>query len=216
MKKSRYIAAALAMLLLGFTPAFQFVLYRKNIASVRELAERLDSLEAKTKEEFAGNYQYSQDSLALIRGDLRMLEKNIGQRVTNTNRAVIGNIERIDQVYSDVLTEQKKRTIDDMYSDDALEAQTRQGIACYHARDYARAHQILQEVATRQAENHPAAFYSAASLFNINRQDTGKYSFIKSEIERLALLGYVNPEMDEVRAFILAEENAAAMGVIGK
>jgi hypothetical protein len=166
---------------------------------------RLDALESISLE--------SSKNAAMERKEL---EKRVNGELRRTNSAVLGSLERIDRVYSDVLEEQRKKTVEDLYDDDILAQNLNSGIERYRMGNYVEAYGILKEVSARLPENADAQFYFLAADFNLNRQDSSKYDNILSHIQRLALLGYKNEEMEIISSFIETEQLARTNGEIAQ
>jgi hypothetical protein len=109
-----------------------------------------------------------------------------------------------------ILDEQKKRTIDDVYASDEVIERSERALRLYRDGDYAGAFRVLSPVRSLVRDDDKAMFCLIAAEFRINPQDRERYGAIVRGLRDLRLNGYRSDELDEIVAYIEAEE--AAMG----
>jgi hypothetical protein len=127
-----------------------------------------------------------------------------GIRITGTN----SRIQRIETVYSELLTAQLRRTLDSLYTEEGLREREEEAARLFREGRFAQAWAYYQIIAQALPENADAQFYHLYSLFLSNRLDRGNYRLIREGMETLERKGYRRAEIREVLAFIAMEENA--------
>lgn len=107
-----------------------------------------------------------------------------------------------------MLIEQKKRTIDDVYSEEQLKAMMQAGLECLHNQRYSKARASFMEICKYAPDNLEARFYATQALFLLNRLDRSQYAVIQKEFNILKENGFTKPEMEDILSYI-ANENSA-------
>ena len=130
------------------------------------------------------------------------------RRITATD----SRIQRIDTVYSNLLAEQRKRTLDSLYAQSALADKAAEAAGLFSRGRYAQANALYAVIAAEQPENAEARFYQHYSLFLANRLERGNYRQIKEGLELLQRGGYSRPEIGQTLEYIRLEEATALFG----
>lgn len=129
---------------------------------------------------------------------LDSVENGLSARITTTKRHIQSDIVKIDTVYSSLLDEQKKRTVDDVYLDETTTNRVAEGVALYRQGNYSEAYKTLQSVSAQTTDNHEAVFCMIASLYEINPLDSSKYPEIRRSLRELVSKGYWNERIDTI------------------
>ncbi len=139
-----------------------------------------------------------------------------GRRISDTNSR-IQRLERIytevleeqrdiQRKYADLLAEQKKKTLESLYSDVQITDRMTQGLELIKQEKYHQASELFSIVSTEQPWNNEARFYELYSLFLSNKYDRSQYRKIKEGFALLNRNGYNRSEMTEVLEIINTEE----------
>lgn len=164
------------------------------------LTRRIDTLEEENRAYFMESLQKLDEiSLNIQNGNSR-LSKRIG--VTDLR------VQKIDKVYGDVLSEQKKRTIDDVYPEEQLKAMMQTGMEYLHNQRYSQARASFMEICKYAPDNLEARFYATQALFLLNRIDRSQYAVIQKEFQILKENGFTKPEMEDILNYIANENDA--------
>ena len=115
-------------------------------------------------------------------------------------------IQRINTVYSNLLTEMEKRTVDSLYSESLLIDMEKEAAIFFQEGNYIQAMAHYAAVAEAQRENNNARFYYLYSLFLNNKMDRNNYQTIKEGLLALETHGYLRREIKDVLDFINYEE----------
>jgi hypothetical protein len=116
-------------------------------------------------------------------------------------------IQRIHTVYSMLLSEMQKRTIDSLYSELVLADMEQEARTLFNQGRHAQASIQYAAIAEAQPENREARFYYLYSLFLANRLDRSNYRLIKDGLQTLERNGYHRREIRYVLDFIDTEES---------
>jgi hypothetical protein len=131
-----------------------------------------------------------------------------GSRITGTNN----QIQRVDALYSELLAEQQKRTVDSIYTEASLIETEDEAARLFNEGNYAHAGSLYAMLAQSRPENFEARFYYLYSLFLTNKMDRGNYYQIKEGFTALERNGYQRPEMREALEYINVEETGLEAG----
>jgi hypothetical protein len=161
---------------------------------------RIDILEEENKAFFMESFQRLDEITLSVQDGNSKLSKRIG--VTDLR------VQKINKVYGDVLIEQKKRTIDDVYPEEQLKAMMQTGIEYLHKQKYAQARESFMEICKFAPDNLEARFYATQALFLLNRLDRSQYAIIQKEFQILKENGFTKPEMEDILNYIANENDA--------
>ncbi|MDL2228710.1 hypothetical protein LJC14_00495 [Treponema sp. OttesenSCG-928-L16] len=216
------ILAVLTALLLG-TLIFGLRFFHGYAASLEEQAEEALAAEGERLEEVLLMEMQerfdSQEALMAEQGEhiLNELESLRDALGIGTNRTVrqIGEtntrIEQLEKVYAELLAEQQKKTLDSLYAESTVIAMEHEAAEFFKQEQYGRAYDLYLTVSEEQPENSDARFYMYYSLFLINRHKRDNYRTVRNGFSLLKQAGYTRNEMDEVLAYIQAEEDGTAV-----
>ncbi|MCL2880324.1 MAG: hypothetical protein FWF29_08780 [Treponema sp.] len=147
--------------------------------------------------------------------EISAMETNLASKITNSTQTAMmqfrdtnNRIQALDAIYSGLLAEQKKRTLDSIYTEAALAEIEQAADRLFRTGNYARASVEYEAVARQRPKNTDARFYSLYSLFLSNKLDRSKYRQITEGLETLQRNGYQRVEINEVLDFITLEKNA--------
>lgn len=118
---------------------------------------------------------------------------------------VTTGIRKVDAVYSGLLAEQKKKTLDSVYSETDISAKYKEAIGFLDKKKFRQANELFSFVVTEQPDNLEARYYRIYSLFNMNTMDRNQYGLIQKELLLLEKSGFENPEIENILAFIESE-----------
>ena len=118
-----------------------------------------------------------------------------------------GRIQRINAVYSGILAEMEKKTLESLYTEVVLVDMEKEAQTLFRDKNYAQAYSRYAVLSDAQPENTEARFYSLYSLFMVNRMDSGNYPKIKDGLLALEKNGYIRAEIKETLEYIDLEEN---------
>jgi hypothetical protein len=171
-------------------------LIRENHGEMRELVKEESR---QLREELSAELATAKSSL----------EESVEALSSQTRRGISDTRSRVEQtrkVYADFLEEQKKKTLESLYTEEALNGLAREAKKLFDAGNYKQAHQRFVIITEEQPENQEAWFYRFYSLFLINKGDRQQYRGIRNGFELLERNGYTRPEMRETLRYISAEE----------
>jgi hypothetical protein len=137
---------------------------------------------------------------------------NIKLGIRNAGREV----ERLNKVYGNILSEQKKKRVESVYTDKELADKMAEARVLLEEGKINRAYSIYDLVAGEQPENREARFYKYYTLFLKNKSDREEYAKIKNGFNTLEKEGYERKEMKEVFFFIEEEEGVRSIEPEGK
>jgi len=182
------------------------------VINQKSMEERITTLEYTLQEQLV-----KQTELLL---DIKMTKADDNQINQDNIR-----IQEINAVYSNLLTEQQKRTHnslstqqvrnslslqkqrDSLYTQEALLEIEQDAIRLFQEGKYAMAYFRFSVVAQEQPENTDARFFQLYSLFLNNKLDRNNYRQIKEGLEALELYGYYRMETKEILKYIASEED---------
>ncbi len=110
---------------------------------------------------------------------------------------------------SSLLDEQRKRTIDGVFAFDEVRRRCAEGISLYGKGDYAGAIRAISPVRPLARDDDEAIFCLVASEFRINPLDRERYREITGVLRDLRAGGFRNGELEEIIAYIEAEQEAS-------
>lgn len=125
-----------------------------------------------------------------------------GERIRGTNV----RIQQIDNVYSGLLAEQQKRTLDSLYNESELMEKAQKAARLFQDGDYMGASAEYAIIAQARPEDAESQFFQWYSLFLNNRMDKSNYRKIKEGLQALERNGYLRAEIREVLEYIATEE----------
>jgi hypothetical protein len=134
-------------------------------------------------------------------------------KIAGGTRVTDNRIQRIDTVYSGLLAEQQKKTLDSLYTEAALSEKEQTAARLFRAGNYVGAGTEYALIARERPENTDARFYHLYCLFLGNKLDRGNYRQIKDGLRSLERNGYHRAEMREVLDYIAIEEGGLAAEV---
>jgi hypothetical protein len=141
------------------------------------------------------------------KSDIRSIQNNFS-RIFNALAIQLRLTEGIETTYSDLLEEQKKRTVDESAKDLDIEIMRGEAYTAFKNENYKRAYDLFSNVQLYQKDNLDVRFYRIYSLFLVNRMDTGKYKMMLDELAILRLNGYTDERVDEMAEHIEQEMKA--------
>jgi len=176
----------------------------------RNQQERVAALEEAVREEFIRQtellLEFTAQEIAQSTDEtVRQITEGTAStkdRIQETN----SRIHQIDAVYSGLLAEQQKRTLDSLYTEGGLAEMERQAAALFREGKYSTASAQYAVIAQARPENSEARFFHLYSLFLSNRLDRGNYRQIREGLQTLERNGYHRPEIRDVLDFIEAED----------
>lgn len=193
------VISAIIITLMSIFMAYNNTTYKKTLSNLEEkMNERFEHQTAFLVE--AGQViasSASADILAKIESSAETTERRMN---------------RINAVYSGLLTEMEKRTIDSIYTENVLIDMEQEAASHFRAERYVQASSLYATIASSQPENKDAQFYYLYSLFLNNRMDRASYPRIKEGFLALERGGYTRREIREVISFIEEEEGAITEG----
>ncbi|MCL2480640.1 MAG: hypothetical protein FWF38_02905 [Spirochaetaceae bacterium] len=171
----------------------------------QKYTENIKSIEENIKE----REKYIREEFDFIRlGIISINEKNIetekglSVKIDYTNR----RIATLNEVYNNILKEEKKKRVESLYSDKYLGDKMAEAALLLKEGKINQAYAIYELIAKEQPENKDARFYMYYTLFFKNRSDKEEYPKIKNGFNALEKEGYIRKEMIEVFSYIEAEE----------
>ena len=129
------------------------------------------------------------------------LDRAIGN-ILNTDN----HINQIETIYGILLEEQKKKTLVNLYNEEAILAHLKNADKFFKDEKYGLAYNEYAIVAGEQTENLEVQFYKFYSLFLKNKEDQNQYRIVKNGLIWLRQRGYDRMEITEVLEYISAEE----------
>lgn len=205
--------AVLYLILLGLNLYFQIRINKEQqqlfIAIDRAICSLQESMEGsfvQQKERIEAESQILKDQMQSSTGYLdntvRAQAARVISNITETDR----HLSRVNQVYSDLLEEQKKRTLESLYDEEALLDRLQNAGKLFKEGKYRQAYDEYSIVAAEQPDNLEVQFYKYYSLFLRNKGDQNLYRPIKNAFLSLEKRGFSSPEMEEVLSYIAGEE----------
>lgn len=175
--------------------------YKENIIALEskmteKMDEQADFILENTKSLYAAGF-------AEVISKIEDADASFTSGFNNTN----GRIQRINAVYSGLLTEMEKKTLDSLYTEASLIDMEKEAKVLFSGKNYAGAYAQYAVLAEAQPENTDARFYCLYSLFMNNRMNRSNYPQIKEGMLALEKNGYIRSEIKEVLEFIDTEEN---------
>ena len=123
-------------------------------------------------------------------------------------------IQRINAVYSNLLEEMEKRTLDSLYMESVLVDMEQEARVLFGEGRFAQASGLYFTVANAQPENFEARFFHLYSLFLNNRMDRNNYPQVREGFLALERNGFIRSEIREVLEFIEFEERGLEAEVL--
>jgi hypothetical protein len=189
---------------------FQLILFFTQTRQIRNIE---DSLQEQFSQQTKEILDFSSKEIEKIKIELEQQISDgtnlTGSRITGTN----SRIQRIDVLYSELLAEQQKRTLDSLYTESVLIEKEQNAAIHFRNGDYAKSNTEYEIVSKEQPANYEARFYYLYTLFLINKMDRSNYSQIKEGFEALERNGYNRQEIRDVLIYIELEEKGFTPGV---
>ena len=198
-----------------------------QIRNQKEQLEQLTALENTITEQLARQTELLLESdlaitelvkqeIAELKAELKddLTEKIVDGTQTTSNmiRNTNNRIQQLNAVYSGLLSEQQKRTLDSIYSEAALAEKEQNAARLFRAGNYARAGAEYAIIAHERPDNTEARFYYLYSMFLGNKLDRNNYRQIKEGFGNLQRNGYYRAEIREVLEYIATEEGGLSGG----
>jgi hypothetical protein len=117
-----------------------------------------------------------------------------GNRINQANT----RIPETHTVYSSLPAGQQKRTLDDLYAQQAILEREREAARLFREGKYTMTSAQYAAVVRAQPENMEARFYELYSLFLSNKLDRGNYRQIKEGLQTLERYGFYRVETREI------------------
>jgi hypothetical protein len=213
LKKTAKTGLVLEMVISGLVLAVAGILIYSTIMvqkSFEKMSDKLDAIEESMIEQFGlqktafyeKEEEIAEELKEVFREYIQESTQTTGWRIDGTD----ARIRETEKVYASILEEQKKKTVESVYSDTELRAQYDNAANLFREQKYRQANEIFELVAKEQPENRDARFYQFYSLFLMNKMDRDQYKTVKEGFSLLEGTGYMRNEMKEVLSFIGAEE----------
>jgi hypothetical protein len=128
--------------------------------------------------------------------------------VTTTEETIAGisgtrrQITQLDNVYSDILEAQEKKSLEALYSEDAMTEKIEEAEKAFSEEKYLSANRLYTELSEFYSDNNDMRFYRYYSLFLSNKADRNNYRQIKEAFQLLERNGYTRNEIGEVFEYI--------------
>jgi len=136
----------------------------------------------------------------------------LGEDIAGGTEVTGRRIQEINAVYSGILAEMEKRTLDSLYNETILMETEQEAEKLFFEGKYAQASVKYAVVAEAQPENRQARFYYLYSMFLSNKLDRSNYRRIKEGLQALERNGYLRTEIRETLRFIETEERGLVTG----
>jgi hypothetical protein len=120
-------------------------------------------------------------------------------------RAGNERIRQTERVYAEILEEEKKKRIEDLYREDDYVEMGKRGAAYFREGKYLEAVELYGAIARGQRDNKEARFYELYSIFLNNRMERNEYGGIEEGLLMLREGGYNRTEIGEVLEYIRSE-----------
>jgi len=163
----------------------------------------LEELDMKT-EVITGS---TQAATALVIYEITAGTTVTGRRIMMTDEG----IQQINAVYTGILAELEKRTLDSLYTEVVLIDLEQEAGLLFKEGKYLQASALYETIADAQPENTEARFFYLYSLFLGNKLDRTNYRRIKEGFLVLERNGYERAEIREVLEYIDIEERGLEM-----
>jgi hypothetical protein len=182
--------------------------------------ERTAAMEDAVREQFIRQTEVLLESerltaelvLEAIGLEIAETKAELAEQIAGGTRVTNNRIQRIDTVYSGLLAEQQKRTLDSLYTEASLSEKEQTAARLFRAGNYISAGAEYALIAQERPENTDARFYHLYCLFLGNKLDRDNYRKIKDGLLGLERNGYHRAEIREVLEYIATEEG----GLSGK
>jgi tetratricopeptide (TPR) repeat protein len=188
---------------MGFT---LFRLYELNAALEQNFKELREELEISFADQNAHLAEEHAAAVEIIQTDIQNGLDRTLRSIDNTAYRV----RQIEQVYGDLLAEQKKKTLESLYNEEEPQTWIKEAEGLFGSGRYRQAYELYARASDTQPDNQEARFYRLYSLFLVNRSDRSQYRVIRSGLAQLERNGYTRPEIGEVLSYIEAEEGGKA------
>jgi len=196
-------------LLLGIGIYFQIKINKEHTQHFVTLNEKIHDLElsiAQQKEFIESENRIIKEQILSSSEYLEDVTRTQITRAINTIIVTNRHVGQIEKVYGDLLEELKKKTLESLYDEEALTQRLQTARKLFEEGKYRQAYNEYEFVAKEQPENLEVEFYKYYSLFLRNKGDRNQYREIRNGLSGLENRGYTRKEIQEVLAFIAAEE----------
>ncbi|GEM_PF-3004841 len=174
---------------------------------VDDLTTRVDNLEQELEEHkksFDIAYEYYQKDMAQLNSKLDNVNSGIQRNQTTVNSQYRKTVQ-MEQTYSSLLEEEKKRHLDTAEHDSENDKLANEAKSLFAKKEYVKAYEIFNNILQDDLSNNEIRMYRMLSLFNINKLDSSNYAEILQNIKILRENGSTDPRLDEVEEFIKGE-----------
>ena len=138
--------------------------------------------------------------------NLKMDNVNTGiQRNQTTVNSQYRKTVQMEQTYSNLLEEEKKRHLDTAEHDSENDKLNNEAKAFFAKKEYVKAYEIFNSILQDDPSDNEIRMYRMLSLFNINKLDSSNYADILQNIKILRENGITDPRLSEVEEFIKGE-----------
>jgi len=205
-----YRSALLLILLLmalGVTALvyLDLIILKEHKRFSEKYEENIKAIEENIKEK----EKYISEEFDLIKPGITSLneknievEKRLSVKIDNTNKRITD----LNEIYNNILKEEKKKRIESLYTDKNLADKITEADRLFKEGKMNQAHAIYKLIAEEQPEKKDVRFYMYYTLFLKNRSDKEEYQKIKNGFAALEKEGFMRKEMREVLAYIEAED----------
>jgi len=163
--------------------------------ALKRIDEQIKATEAEIKERLEQQTELFLEKAAALSEDITEGTATTGRRIQNLNA-----------VYSGILVELEKKTLDSLYNETVLMDTEKEAERLFLQGKYAQASANYAIVAEAQPENTQARFYYLYSMFLNNKLDRSNYGRIKEGLLALERGGYQRTELRETLRYIDTEE----------
>jgi polyhydroxyalkanoate synthesis regulator phasin len=145
-----------------------------------------------------------------LKGVMKEIVTEGTARTARAIAAVQKQSARTEETYRELLAEQRKKTLENLYNEETLLAQKKRAEELYCAGQFRQAHDEYEKLWKEEPWNEELQFYRYYTLFLMNKGDRGQYRAIREGFNNLEKLGYTRAEMAETLDYMAGEEQGAA------
>lgn len=159
--------------------------------------------------------QYVDARFEDIKGDVQMLLDSQRRNAVEIQENLASMRKRVDaqflqtvgikETYDNILEEQKKKTVDTVSQDTAMQKIKENAERYYSENKFALAYKEFKKVLSYQYDDMECRLKKMKSLYYMNPADGSKYSEILEDIRTLKSGGYADDETFQIEASINAE-----------
>ena len=201
MKKSKIILSSA----LVFLAVIEIVI----LLQIIELSKSRESFEQTTVKIFDlqnEKLNLIDEELVKLSQDLDGLSENL-DGLSKRNDGVQRKIQSLNRTYSELLEEQKNRSVDITKTDNAVLKIKKEMVSAYEVKNYSLCYEKTKSVLSIHSDDFETRRYKVLSAYKMNPMDSSKYEEILSDIQVLQQSGNSNNEIAEIQAVILTERS---------